>query len=68
MLFYGSRLVFHGSGWVFRVFQGSRFLRIFHVSRLIFIVPGRFSLVLGGFFMVFKVPGWFLMITGGILW
>ena len=68
MVFQGFRLVFHGFKWVFMVFQGSSLFfmvscqffyiafqgswLVFHGSRWVFIVPGRFSMVLGGFFMV----------------
>ena len=83
MVFQGSSLFFCGFMSVFTVFQGYRLdfqcsrwiLKVFHGSRLVFIDPGPFSMVLGGFFMApggflwfFRVPGWIFMIIRGILW
>ena len=58
LVFQGSRLVFHGSRWV---------LMVFHGFRLVFIVPGRFSMVLGGFFMAPGGFSWFFKVLGCFL-
>ena len=52
IVFQCFRLAFHGSRWVFRLFHG---------SRLVFIDPGRCSMILGGFFMA---PGVFHGFSG----
>ena len=54
MVFYGSSLVFHGSGSIFMVFHGSRSVFMaFHGSGWVFMVPGWFIMVPGWFFMDF---------------
>ena len=47
---YESRVVFHGTRWVFRSFL---------------TIPGWFFMIPGGFSWLFAVPGKFLMIPGG---
>ena len=58
MVFQGSRLVFHGSRWL---------LRVIHGSRSVFIAPGRFFMVPGGFLRFFMVPGFFI-VSVQLLW
>ena len=50
-------MVFHGSGWVFVVFHGSRL--VFHGSLSVFMVPGRFSWFFHGSKLVFHGFPWF---------
>ena len=53
MVFHGSRLVFHGSGWFFMVFHDSKWVfMVFHGSRLIFMVAGCFFMVHGEFLRI----------------
>ena len=72
---FSSRLVFHGSRWVFMVFQGSRSVfMIFYSSRSAFMLFQGSRLVFHGsrwVLWLFKVPGrssWFFMILGRFLW
>ena len=53
LLFQVGFMVFHGSKWVFIVFQG------FSLFPVVFMVPGLIFMIPGGFLSSFLVQGWF---------